>query len=426
MLLYVLASLTVVTFHTVTACPFHTVKQEQRDYNNFRRSEAGPQTRTAISDVRVYNGLHFAGPETVCFDAGYIVDEHGCANAAVTINGTGKFLISGLIDSHLHLTDIASLESFTSYGLTTAMHMNCGNATQCQIMRHQPGLAQFFSAGRSAVGKNSSHEATDPVRPKDTLIYPGTNVTQFVVTQFDSGADFHKITAEVNGPSIQQQTDMIRVAHATYQKQAMTHASSILGYEEAVDSMTDGIQHVPDDGLLSDAIIALIKYQNQFVTPTLNVFEYAYSPNNTQFRQYFGVTPGSNRTLSNAEENACRLYRAGIPLIAGTDSVGHLAANGLELDVPWGLTLHYELQHLVYIVGMTPAEAINAATSKAAKWHRIPDRGQIKVGMRADLLMLDSDPLIKIENTMDVHRIWALGIEVQHVARLNVSSAARN
>lgn len=303
------------------------------------------------------------------------------------------------------------------------MHMNCGNATQCDIMRHQPGLAQFFSAGRSAVGKNSSHEATDPTRPKGTLIYPNTNVTQFVMTQFDSGADFHKITAEVNGPSTQQQIDMIHAAHAMYQKQTMTHASSVLGYEQAVDSMTDGIQHVPDDGLLTDATIARIRAQNQFVTPTLNVFEYAYSPNNTQFRQYFGVKPGSNRTLFSAEENARRLYRAGVPLIAGTDSVGALAANGLELDVPWGLTLHYELQHLVNIVGMSPAEAIRAATSQAAKWHRVPDRGQIRVGMRADLLMLNSDPLVRIENTMDVHRIWVLGVEVRHVTRLNDSSA---
>ncbi|KAF3034940.1 hypothetical protein E8E11_001239 [Didymella keratinophila] len=119
-----------------------------------------------------------------------------------------------------------------------------------------------------------------------------------------------------------------------YQKQTMTHASSVLGYEQAVKSMTDGIQHVPDDGLLSDAIIAQIKAQNQFVTPTINVFE------------------------------------AGVPLIAGTDSIGHRDANGLELDVPWGLTLHYELQNLVNIVGMAPVEAINAAISQAAKWHR--------------------------------------------------------
>jgi hypothetical protein len=80
--------------------------------------------------------------------------------------------------------------------------------------------------------------------------------------------------------------------------------------------------------------------------------------------------------LSVAEENACCLYRAGIPLIAGTDSIGHIAANGLEIDVPWGLTLHYELRHLVNIVCL-----ILAATSQAEKWHRVSNHGQVKVGM---------------------------------------------
>lgn len=142
--------------------------------------------------------------------------------------------------------------------------------------------------------------------------------------------------------------------------------------------MTNGIQHVPDDGVLSDAIIAQIKAQNQFVTPTLNVLEYAYSPKKHAVPSIFwsrAVEPCSNRTLSIAEEHAHRLYRPGLPLIAGTDSIGRLDTNGLGLDVSWGLKLHYELQHLVNVVDMASFKAINAATSKAAKWHRVPDRG---------------------------------------------------
>ena len=123
--------------------------------------------------------------------------------------------------------------------------------------------------------------------------------------------------------------------------------------------------------------------------------------------------------MSVAEENACCLYRAGIPLIAGTDSIGHIAANGLEIDVPWGLTLHYELRHLVNIVCL-----ILAATSQAEKWHRVPNHGQVKVGVIVALLILNLNPLIKIENTMDMHRIWALRIDVEHIKRLSVSSAS--
>jgi hypothetical protein len=196
------------------ACPFHNHDTEKTQLINHRRSPLGECGRTAIEDIRVFNGWKFTRPQTVCLDNGYIVSVDGCVGSKNTVKGTGKFLIPGLIDSHVHLTDVQSLEDFTSYVCTTAMHMNCRNYTQCDIMAKQPGLAAFIHAGRSAVGNGSMHEAQDPTRPKDTLIYPDTNMTQFTEWQLNNGSDFHKITAaEVNGPSTQQQIEMVQVAH---------------------------------------------------------------------------------------------------------------------------------------------------------------------------------------------------------------------
>jgi len=91
--------------------------------------------------------------------------------------------------------------------------------------------------------------------------------------------------------------------------------------------------------------------------------------------------------------------------------------NGSSVTVPFGLSVHFEIQNLVNIVGMWPAEAINAATREAAKWHRLLDRGTIEVGKRADLLMLGSDPLVDITNTLDIERVWVLGAEVARVTK---------
>lgn len=192
-----------------------------------------------------------------------------------------------------------------------------------------------------------------------------------------------------------------------------------------MQSHTDGIQHVPDDGILDNATIAQIRQQGQYVTPTLNVFEFAYR--SATLEKYFAVGTASNRSLTHAETNAQLLYHAGVPMIAGTDSVGMLSMNGSSVAVPWGLSLHYELQNLVNIVGMTPAEALNAGSREAARWHRVPDRGSIEVQKRADLLLLNSNPLEDISNTLDIDRIWAFGIEVDRVpipANLTVPNPA--
>ncbi|KAM0809598.1 putative Amidohydrolase-related domain-containing protein [Seiridium cardinale] len=212
------------------------------------------------------------------------------------------------------------------------------NSTQCDITANQPVLASFIHAGRSAVENGSLHERKDPTRPKDTLIYPDTDVAQWASWQFGNVSDFMKITAEVNGPSTQQQTEIVRLTHSQYQKQTMTYASETAAYDQAVDSMTDGIQHVPDDGIIDAATIQKILEQGQFATPTLNVFEYAYR--DPVLQQYFDVQPGSNRTLDDAQTNAQLLYEAGVPLIAGTDSVGSLDMTGTTVSVPFDLTLH--------------------------------------------------------------------------------------
>jgi imidazolonepropionase-like amidohydrolase len=95
------------------------------------------------------------------------------------------------------------------------------------------------------------------------------------------------------------------------------------------------------------------------------------------------------------------MHAAGIPIMAGTDST----APNL---VP-GFALHDSIADLVR-AGLTPMEALQAATSKPAEFlDRANEQGTIAPGQRADLVLLDANPLADIHNTQKIRAVFLKG-----------------
>lgn len=95
------------------------------------------------------------------------------------------------------------------------------------------------------------------------------------------------------------------------------------------------------------------------------------------------------------------MHAAGIPIMAGTDST----APNL---VP-GFALHDSLADLV-LAGLTPMQALQAATSRPAEFlNRSTEQGTIAPGQRADLLLLDANPLADIHNTQKIQAVFLKG-----------------
>ena len=96
-----------------------------------------------------------------------------------------------------------------------------------------------------------------------------------------------------------------------------------------------------------------------------------------------------------------RMHKAGVPVGAGTDTP-------IALAIP-GYSLHNELEVLV-AAGLTLLEALGAATVQPAKFFSLEEEmGAIAPGMRADLLLLDANPLTDIRNTRTISRVIARG-----------------
>ena len=102
------------------------------------------------------------------------------------------------------------------------------------------------------------------------------------------------------------------------------------------------------------------------------------------FRNY----PAFTRRLTRA------LHETGVPLMAGTD------APGVPFETP-GASAHRELK-LLQACGLSPYEALQAATTNAAKFlHNEGEFGTVTVGKRADLLLVRGNPLTDLETARD-------------------------
>jgi len=170
-------------------------------------------------------------------------------------------------------------------------------------------------------------------------------------------------------------------------------AAHAYGGEGLRNALRAGVHSVEHLGPLDDEDIATMLRQGTYLVPTLL---------NMHVRREMARDPGSLSPYSvqKAEELAplqrsafVRAHRAGVRIAVGTDSRGlRQGGNARELS----LLVEY---------GMSPAEAIRAATSVAAGCCNIPDTGTLRPGMRADLIAVDGDPLEDVGVLQDADRI---------------------
>jgi len=132
-----------------------------------------------------------------------------------------------------------------------------------------------------------------------------------------------------------------------------------------------------------------------------------------RFRRWTPQMFDLKRALFAADEKLVgAMYRAGVPIMAGTDAMNPFCFPGFSL--------HDELALLVE-AGLTPLAALQSATLRPAEFmNRSDEIGTIAAGKRADLVLLDADPLADIHNTTRIRGVFLAGkyfdsAAIQHI-----------
>jgi hypothetical protein len=108
-------------------------------------------------------------------------------------------------------------------------------------------------------------------------------------------------------------------------------------------------------------------------------------------------------TLRRTQLAVVAAHKAGVPMLAGTDS----GVNNNYMIPGW--SIHEELESLV-TAGLTPADVLRMATVNAARWRGdAATDGAVEKGMTADLVLLRSNPLEAIHHTREIEAVFAAG-----------------
>ena len=360
---------------------------------------------TVIKNVRVFDGRRLSDERTVTVEGGIITDN--AHSNALTVDGQGGTLLPGLIDSHVHLTAIDNLEQGVKWGVTTMLDMGSPSMALTDSFRHRAGLTDVLGCGNSASAPGGM-QTTYMGFPASSAVTGPSDAARFVAERVAEGGDYIKIIVEdpkVMGPAALDGATIAALVAAAHDANLKTiaHASSLAAFQLAEDGGVDVITHAPLDADAGQERVASLVARGVVSIPTLTMMKriVANASNLPTHARHLDYT--------HALATVASFHSAGLQILAGTDA--NMAPMS-PAKVPHGESLHDELALLVD-AGLTPVEALRAATVLPARYFGLTDRGAIEPGLRADLVLVAGDPTVDIAATRALQGVWVGGIQAR-------------
>lgn len=387
-----------------------------------------PQRLVAFVNVNVVpmDGERVIAGQTVIVKDGVIAEIGPAAKikvpaSALRVDGGGKYLMPGLADMHVHLTApredvLALLQLFIANGVTTILNLR-GTPEHLEL-RASVEKGEVFGPTIYTAGSYVNQP----------FVNTPDEVERAVIEQKRAGYDFVKMHGDLSREAYARLFAVARregirvvghaprtlgieamfeerqyaVVHAEEYIYDRTHSSrDFAAIEPRIPELGQatakaGIWLMPNltafknIGLQANDLQAILdRPEMRFMPPRIRD---GWGPATNPYTRRFGKDhyPGIMARYQMLEKLVRGFRAAGVRMLIGTDA--------LNTAVVPGFSTHDELNDLV-AAGLTPYEALRAATANAAEFLGTADRvGTVTTGKRADLLLLEADPLKDVKN----------------------------
>ncbi len=444
-----------------------------------------PEIDLAITGATIIDGTGTAPVNgmTILVKEGQIVavepDDCAEAKASHVIDATGKYVVPGLIDLHVHFGRGAPLPRREDeadevlarqlyYGVTSILQLGAtgGSADSIRKLRERRAAGSLRGPFIYGTGGHLTLQGTHPIytifppairkaadsmaaktpldEPVDldslgiglSFVRSEEAAQKAVRERAQAGMDAIKITVE-SGPTPfgddhpQMSVEMIRAIVAEANRNGLevfAHATSRDELEATLEGGASGIVHAVRNLPLPDADLAVQMASKGFwVVPTLNLLTRPDDLEDPFLRDT--VSEQEITSLSNPEfvKRVSARWDCGAPFDDVLANVGMLHEHGVLIAMgtdtgnPFvfpGYSAHTEMELLVRS-GLTPMEALVAATRRGAELLGVAGEvGTIQAGKRADILILAEDPTEDIRNTRSLETVVSEGLIVDRDALL--------
>lgn len=360
-----------------------------------------PKTENSflISNVTLFDGEEVSDNTSVLVEDGKITRiQASIEGNYVTIDGTGKFLMPAMTNSHVHVWDERQLREAARAGVLNMLDMLSFDLYGLKSLNDLPGYARFYTSGYAATVEGGHGTQFSPAYAPVPTIDGVADIEPFVRNRIASGADYIKIIVEPWRNTLPHEwvKAIIDSAHESDRK-AVVHVSWYDDARTVIENGADGLMHLWSDKAPSHELETLRANHDFFVVPTLSVWIASRWQIEKHGRQKYAH--------KHFTKELKKVYDAGITILAGTDPPN----NGIN----YGTDLHNEMLYFAE-AGMPNIDVLKTATSNPAKaFDVLADRGYIKIGRDADMILLDGSPIEDMENIKSIATVWKMGIEVK-------------